>query len=49
MSYNELTKSIEDTQRDLDLATTAEEINYFGIKLLVLEEKLEKTISKGRR
>jgi len=49
MNYNELTQKIKDTQKDLDLATTPDEISYFGNMLMMLEDKMDRTISKGRR
>jgi len=49
MSYNELTSRIKELETNLKLAQTPEETNYWGMELLVAEEILEKTISKGRR
>ena len=49
MSYNELQTLITRAQNDLDNAVTQEEINYFGIELMMLEDKMDRTISKGRR
>lgn len=49
MEYTELLKAIKEAQSNLDNATTVEETIYFGSQLLLLEDKLESTINKGRR
>jgi len=49
MSYTELKEKIEQTQTDLDNATSQNEVNYFGMELMLLEDKMDRTIAKGRR
>ena len=49
MSYTELSNRIEQVQKDLNNATSQEEINYFGMELMILEDKMDRTIAKGRR
>jgi hypothetical protein len=49
MSYTELTDAINRAQRDLDNAVTQDEINYFGMQLMILEDRMANIISRGRR
>ena len=49
MEYKDLLKAIKEAQSNLDSATSIQEMNYFGSQLLMLEDKLENTINKGRR
>ena len=49
MTYTELSNRIEQAQIDLDNATSQEEIDYFGMELMILEDKMDRTIAKGRR
>jgi len=49
MSYNELLQKIESVKKDLECATSQEELNYFGMELMILEDRLENTIARGRR
>ena len=49
MSYQEITSKIKELRRSLELASTSDEKNYFEMELLVAEEYLERTISRGRR
>jgi len=48
MNYEKLTQLIKDLNKDLELASSCQEIAYFERELLVAEEILEKTINKGR-
>ena len=48
MTYNDFITQIAETRRDLELATTQDEINYFGLQLMVLEDRLETIIDRGR-
>jgi len=49
MSYKELQSRISRVKKSLENAVSEREVNYFGMELMVLEEMMEKTISKGRR
>jgi len=49
MLYTDLKTKIDQAQSNLDNATSQEEINYFGMELMVLEDKMNRTIAKGRR
>jgi hypothetical protein len=49
MTYLELTDKIEQTKKDLKLAKTEELKQVIEIELLMLEEIMDDTISKGRQ
>jgi len=49
MTYKEITQIIESLKKDLALASSPDEINYFGIELMVAEDYLERIIDKGRK
>jgi len=49
MSHTELKDKIEKARMDLISATSQEEINYFGIELMVLEDKMDRMVASGRR
>jgi hypothetical protein len=49
MTYQEITKRIESLKKDLELATSQDEINYLELELMVAEDYLEVKIAKGRR
>ena len=49
MSYEELKNQIQQAQRDLHNALRADEINYYGTQLMILEDKMATMIAKGRR
>jgi len=49
MTYQEITQRIESLKKDLALATSPDEINYFAMELMVAEDYLERKIAKGRR
>ena len=48
MSYTELKNQIDQAKMDLISASTQDEINYFGTQLMMLEDKMDRTIAKGR-
>ena len=48
MSYNELTAKIASLHKDLDLASSNAERNYFEMEILVAEEVLERGLGRAR-
>lgn len=48
MEYDDLIKAIKEAKSNLDNATSGPEIIYFSSQLLMLEDKLENIINKGK-
>ena len=49
ITYDELNTQIKRLERDLEQATSQDEINHLSKALLFAEEKMAHTIDKGRR